>query len=141
MKQVEKIWSEMASKKAELSKEKVDLSNAKEVNKMYKQIDSAMSAVKKQYDAAQKAKIELDNVKKKARQAASDFSSSVNSLDADYERLDSSLLRFEQALKDLGVAPKDSPDYNGGAAILQQAKSNLDKYNKLVQSMKSDLNL
>lgn len=140
MKQVEKIWSEMAAKQ-ELASKKVDLSNAKEVNKMYKQIDNAISTVKKQYDAAEKAKTELDNVKKKARQVASDFSSSVNSLDADYERLDSSLLRFEQALKDLGVSPKDSPDYNGGASILQQAKSNLDKYNKLVQSMKSDLNL
>lgn len=96
MKQVEKIWSEMAAKKAELSKEKVQLGDIKKIASMTKQANAWETEINKygfrMRDLKEELEREISEAENDARKA--------DALVADLER---ALVTANAAAEELGI--------------------------------------
>lgn len=145
MKRVEGVWAELSAnqnQEVELSEaKKVELSSAKELNKLYKQIDRKIDGVKGSSQLAANANRDLRQAMQTGRGIVRDFRSSVTDVEADVQRLESAMNQFEQALKELGVSPKDSPDWNGANAMMQQANDVVRKYEQQVKELVKNFSL
>jgi len=107
MKQVEKIWSEMAAKKAELSKEKVELGDIKKIATMTKQANAWESTINKYGFRMRDLKEELEREIKEAEAAAK----SADKLAADLER---ALVTANAAAEELGINSDSIKELSNG---------------------------
>jgi len=120
---------------AKLSTEKVELASAKELNQLYKQIDRKIDGIKSNSDKASKANQNLRKAMESGRSVVKDFRSSITDVEADIQRLDSAMKSFEKSIADLGMSPKDSPDWNGANAMMQQAQDVVSKYERQMKEL------
>ena len=126
---------------AKLSTEKVELASAKELNQLYKQIDRKIDGIKSNADKGVKANQNLRKAMESGRSVVKDFRSSITDVEADIQRLDSAMKSFEKSIADLGMSPKDSPDWNGANAMLQQAQDVVSKYERQMKELVNTFNL
>ena len=126
---------------AKLSTQKVELASAKELNQLYKQIDRKIDGIKSNADKGVKANQTLRKAMESGRSVVKDFRSSITDVEADTQRLESAMNKFEQALKELGMSPKDSPDWNGANAMMQQASDVVSKYERQMKELVNTFNL
>ena len=96
MKQVEKIWSEMAAKKAELASQEVQLGDIKKIATMTKQANAWESTINKYGFRMRDLKEELEREVKEAEAAAK----SADKLVADLER---ELVTANAVAEELGI--------------------------------------
>ena len=147
MKQVEKIWAELSAKeventqKVELTEGQVELASAKELNQLYKQIDRKIDGIKSNADKGVKANQNLRKAMESGRSVVKDFRSSITDVEADIQRLDSAMKSFEKSIADLGMSPKDSPDWNGANAMMQQAQDVVSKYERQMKELVNTFSL
>ena len=120
---------------AKLSTEKVELASAKELNQLYKKIDRKIDGIKSNSDKASKANQNLRKAMESGRSVVKDFRSSITDVEADIQRLDSAMKSFEKSIADLGMSPKDSPDWNGANAMMQQAQDVVSKYERQMKEL------
>ena len=120
---------------AKLSTEKVELASAKELNQLYKQIDRKIDSIKSNADKGVKANQNLRKAMESGRSVVKDFRSSITDVEADIQRLDSAMKSFEKSIADLGMSPKDSPDWNGANAMMQQAQDVVSKYERQMKEL------
>ena len=120
---------------AKLSTEKVELASAKELNQLYKQIDRKIDSIKSNADKGVKANQTLRKAMEGGRSVVKDFRSSITDVEADIQRLDSAMKSFEKSIADLGMSPKDSPDWNGANAMMQQAQDVVSKYERQMKEL------
>jgi len=126
---------------AKLSTQKVELASAKELNQLYKQIDRKIDGIKSNSDKASKANQNLRKAMESGRSTVKDFRSSITDVEADIQRLDSAMKSFEKSIADLGMSPKDSPDWNGANAMMQQAQDVVSKYERQMKELVNTFNL
>lgn len=126
---------------AKLSTEKVELASAKELNQLYKQIDRKIDSIKSNADKGVKANQTLRKAMENGRSTVSEFRSSITDVEADIQRLDSAMKSFEKSIADLGMSPKDSPDWNGANAMMQQAQDVVSKYERQMKELVNTFNL
>ena len=126
---------------AKLSTEKVELASAKELNQLYKQIDRKIDSIKSNADKGVKANQTLRKAMENGRSTVKDFRSSITDVEADIQRLDSAMKSFEKSIADLGMSPKDSPDWNGANAMMQQAQDVVSKYERQMKELVNTFNL
>ena len=120
---------------AKLSTQKVELASAKELNQLYKQIDRKIDSIKSNADKGVKANQNLRKAMESGRSVVKDFRSSITDVEADIQRLDSAMKSFEKSIADLGMSPKDSPDWNGANAMMQQAQDVVSKYERQMKEL------
>jgi chromosome segregation ATPase len=139
---VENVWAELSAKQdapqesTELSEEvKVELANAKVLNNLYRQIDNKIDAIKAGSESAALANRNLRQAMETGRGAVRDFRSTITDVEADIQRLDSAMKSFEKSIADLGMSPKDSPDWNGANAMMQQAQDVVSKYERQMKEL------
>jgi len=120
---------------AKLSTEKVELASAKELNQLYKQIDRKIDSIKSNADKGVKANQTLRKAMESGRSVVKEFRSSITDVEADIQRLDSAMKSFEKSIADLGMSPKDSPDWNGANAMMQQASDVVSKYERQMKEL------
>jgi chromosome segregation ATPase len=96
MKQVEKIWSEMAAKKAELASQEVQLGDIKQIAKMTKQANAWESEINKYGFRMRELKEEIDREISEAQRDAK----AADALVADLER---ALVTANAAAEELGI--------------------------------------
>ena len=120
---------------AKLSTQKVELASAKELNQLYKQIDRKIDGIKSNADKGVKANQNLRKAMESGRSVVKDFRSSITDVEADIQRLDSAMKSFEKSIADLGMSPKDSPDWNGANAMMQQAQDVVSKYERQMKEL------
>ena len=118
-----------------MSEEQVELASAKELNQLYKQIDRKIDGIKSNSDKASKANQNLRKAMESGRSIVKDFRSSITDVEADIQRLDSAMKSFEKSIADLGMSPKDSPDWNGANAMMQQASDVVSKYERQMKEL------
>ncbi len=126
---------------AKLSTEKVELASAKELNQLYKQIDRKIDSIKSNADKGVKANQTLRKAMESGRSVVKEFRSSITDVEADIQRLDSAMKSFEKSIADLGMSPKDSPDWNGANAMMQQASDVVSKYERQMKELVNTFNL
>jgi SMC interacting uncharacterized protein involved in chromosome segregation len=126
---------------AKLSTQKVELASAKELNQLYKQIDRKIDSIKSNADKGVKANQTLRKAMESGRSIVKDFRSSITDVEADIQRLDSAMKSFEKSIADLGMSPKDSPDWNGANAMMQQASDVVSKYERQMKELVNTFNL
>ena len=120
---------------AKLASQKVELASAKELNQLYKQIDRKIDGIKSNADKGVKANQTLRKAMEGGRSVVKDFRSSITDVEADIQRLDSAMKSFEKSIADLGMSPKDSPDWNGANAMMQQASDVVSKYERQMKEL------
>ena len=120
---------------AKLASQKVELASAKELNQLYKQIDRKIDGIKSNADKGVKANQTLRKAMEGGRSVVKDFRSSITDVEADIQRLDSAMKSFEKSIADLGMSPKDSPDWNGANAMMQQAQDVVSKYERQMKEL------
>ena len=120
---------------AKLSTQKVELASAKELNQLYKQIDRKIDSIKSNADKGVKANQTLRKAMESGRSVVKEFRSSITDVEADIQRLDSAMKSFEKSIADLGMSPKDSPDWNGANAMMQQASDVVSKYERQMKEL------
>jgi len=126
---------------AKLASQKVELASAKELNQLYKQIDRKIDSIKSNADKGVKANQNLRKAMESGRSIVKDFRSSITDVEADIQRLDSAMKSFEKSIADLGMSPKDSPDWNGANAMMQQASDVVSKYERQMKELVNTFNL
>lgn len=107
MKQVEKIWSEMAAKKAELSSNKTELASIKKIASMIKQANAWESEINKYGFRMRELKEAIDREISEAQRDAK----SADALVADLER---ELVAANAAAEELGMNPDSIKELSQG---------------------------
>jgi len=130
MKQIEKIWSEMAAKKAELSKEKVELASIKEIATMIKQARSWEAEVNAY---VMNIRDLVDEIERQAGQAQRDYKNASN-LSADLER---AIVAANAAAEELGINADSIKELSDGMEAMGDLDYALTELDEMLNAVKS----
>jgi len=130
MKQVEKIWSEMAAKKAKLSSEKVELATVKEIATMTKRARRWEAEVNGQ---VMKIRDLVDEINRAVDEARSDYSK-AEALAADLER---AIVSANAAAEDLGINSDSIKELSDGLEAIGDLDYGLTELDEMITAYKS----
>lgn len=130
MKQVEKIWSEMAAKKAKLSSEKVELATVKEIATMTKRARSWEAEINGQ---VMKIRDLVDEIYRAVDEARSDYSK-AEALAADLER---AIVAANAAAEDLGINSDSIKELSDGLEAIGDLDYGLTELDEMITAYKS----
>lgn len=130
MKQVEKIWSEMAAKKAKLSSEKVELATVKEIATMTKRARSWEAEVNGHVMTIRDL---VDEIYRAVDEARSDYSK-AEALAADLER---AIVAANAAAEDLGINSDSIKELSDGLEAIGDLDYGLTELDEMITAYKS----
>ena len=130
MKQVEKIWSEMTSRKEDLASQKVELATIKEISTMVKRAQSWESEINVY---VMNIRDLIDDIDRQAGEARRDYSNASN-LSADLER---AIVSANAAAEELGINADSIKELSDGMEVMGSLDYALNELDEMLNAVKS----